>query len=146
MRVKIIKCSGDEYWYKNKIGEEFEVMLSSKDNRKFDYLMKELCEKENHYIINENINDDTWTGPYRLIEKCDCILVSDVKKMAKRKIYLKRVVSESGRCCINCYFCCNEPWNGLAKCKFNTFDEMDKKIGTNCSGLYYYKLIKIEEV
>jgi len=26
-RVKIIKCSGPEYWYKNSIGETFEVYV-----------------------------------------------------------------------------------------------------------------------
>ena len=38
MKVKIIKCSGDDYWYKDLVGVEFEVIdkITSQD-----YILKE---------------------------------------------------------------------------------------------------------
>ena len=55
MRVKIIKCSGAEYWYNSLVGKTFEV----EDYGKNDFVLKE--DKERGYNCM-----------WRHIEKCDC--------------------------------------------------------------------------
>lgn len=65
MKIKIISCSGEKYWYKDSIGKEFTVIDDPKD--------------DNTYKIYPN-------GNY--IDKSDCIQVCDYEDKTK-KIYFK---------------------------------------------------------
>ena len=54
MKVKIISCSGNQFWYKNKIGETFKVKEYDNENYQVtDYLVN-LIGKIDCKIINDN--------------------------------------------------------------------------------------------
>jgi uncharacterized protein YdeI (BOF family) len=56
MKVKIIKSSGDRYWYRDKIGEIYEVDIWDEDN----------------YVVIKSAKDDDCNN--YIIDKEDCEL------------------------------------------------------------------------
>lgn len=61
-KVKIIKCSSNHFWYKNRIGEEFEVFKNKHksfqviyDNNFFECFL--INEEDFEIIGNENISE-----------------------------------------------------------------------------------------
>ena len=67
MRVRIVRSSGAEYWYSNRIGEEFEVRLAG----------------SKYCVIKLETNSSI-----SLIDKEDCIIIPKEEKMSKNCIII----------------------------------------------------------
>jgi hypothetical protein len=60
MRIKIVKCSGD-YWYKDEIGKEYDVIrqVEFEDFEKYKYKLTEDVDQIGDYVVEQDPEEGT---------------------------------------------------------------------------------------
>jgi hypothetical protein len=112
MKIKIIKCSGEEYWYKNHIGEIMEVVTSR-------YI-------DGYDTVGNNLGTKAIA---RCINKCDVAEVS-----CKTCKFLGKLVP-----CVECDENCIK-WQYKGEDKVNYIPEICKMLGAKIGERFYIKV------
>ena len=96
MKVKIVKCSGDSYWYKNRIGEEFEVELDSEDRYKTKEIqimgaVASFIQVSDCEIIEDEVKQSTTPAHYK--EELSIYKISEIYELNSYEFdIIKRVM------------------------------------------------------
>jgi len=75
--IEIIKCSGENYWYKNRIGEYFHVKEDVRYTNEYDFNTKT-------FKIKKSKKFDV-IGSIKKIDMCDCKIISVSDKIERIK-------------------------------------------------------------